>query len=98
MNPNESYQDRYNRAVEKVEEIRAFYNHAIIYVVINILLIAVNYYHNEWSFIWFIFPLLGWGIGLAAHGFGTFGGNPLTNEKWKERKIKEILEKEENNI
>ena len=36
MNSNESYQDRYNRAVEKVEEIRAFYNHAIIYVVINI--------------------------------------------------------------
>ena len=40
--------------------------HATVYVAVNVLLLAI------WAFgsrdePWFLFPLLGWGIGLAAH-------------------------------
>jgi len=35
--------------------------------------------------------MLGWGMGLIFHGFTVFG----YGKSWEERKIQEILEKEE---
>jgi hypothetical protein len=95
MNTTESYQERYQRAKERVEEIRAFYTHAFIYVLVNVGLAGLNYYQNEWRFMWFLFPLAGWGMGLVGHAIGTFGYNPFTGKDWEERKIKELMEKEQ---
>lgn len=45
--------------------------HATVYVAVNLLLIAI--WASTWllndatGYPWFIYPLLGWGIGLAAH-------------------------------
>src|SRR5205823_6258762 len=40
--------------------------HAVVYVTVNILLITVN--AMTWDGTpWFVYPFLGWGIGLAAH-------------------------------
>lgn len=94
MNPEESYQDRYKRAKARVEEIRAFYNHLMIFIIVNIGLAYLNYYQNEWDFAWFLFPLGGWGIGLLGHALGTFSANPFTGKNWEERKIQELMEKE----
>ncbi|MDW8076323.1 MAG: 2TM domain-containing protein [Nitrososphaerota archaeon] len=38
----------------------------VIYVIINALLIFINLYTSP-HVIWFIWPLLGWGIGLILH-------------------------------
>lgn len=52
-----------------------FYIHLVIYIAVNAFLIA------QWwviagpgSFPWFVFPLFGWGIGIAAHAVDTFRG------------------------
>jgi len=37
---------------------------------------------------------MGWGIGLIAHGLKAFEFSPFFNKEWEERKIQEILEKE----
>lgn len=51
----------------RAEEGRtSFLWHAAIYVVVNIGLIIINLVFAS-EFLWFIFPLLGWGIGLTAH-------------------------------
>ncbi len=97
MNAQESYQEKYKRAKDRVEEIRAFYTHAFIYVIVNIGIASLNYWQNEWEFPWFLFTLGGWGIGLAVHGFVTFGSNPFTGKKWEERKIQELMKKEQFN-
>ena len=52
------------------------------------VLIIVNL--NTSDFQWFWFPMLGWGLGLTFHAFETFG----YGKSWEERKIQEILEKE----
>ena len=40
--------------------------HATVYVTVNVLLVVV--WALTWTkFPWFVFPILGWGIGLAAH-------------------------------
>ncbi|MBI5311325.1 MAG: 2TM domain-containing protein [Actinobacteria bacterium] len=50
---------------------KAFRIHATVYFMVNLLLVAiwltVWQFNDGTSYPWFIWPLLGWGIGLAAH-------------------------------
>ncbi len=39
--------------------------HASVYTIVNSFLILVALYHGK---AWAVFPLLGWGLGLAIHG------------------------------
>ena len=48
-----------------------WYLHLAIYVVVNLGLFALSEHgfgHRRWS----VFPLLGWGLGLALHGISVF--------------------------
>lgn len=48
----------------------SFYAHAAGYLVVNLLLVAIDGFTGPgW---WFYWALFGWGIGLGAHGFGVF--------------------------
>ncbi|MBR9756512.1 MAG: Pr2TM family membrane protein [Algicola sp.] len=82
-------QDAYYRAKKHVEEIKGFYSNVISYCIVIPFLIFINY-KTYWEFHWFWFPALGWGIGLVFHAFGVFG----YGKTWEERKIQEILKKE----
>ena len=86
-----SEQDAYYKAKKRVEEIKGFYGNLTSYCVIIPFLIFINYY-TSWKFQWFWFPMLGWGMGLIFHAFGVFG----YGKSWEEKKIKEILDKEQN--
>ena len=79
----------YRRAKEKVETIKSFYMNLIAYCIVISILAWVNL--NTTSFLWFIFPALGWGIGLLGHGFRAYGYNPIFGKNWEERKIKEFM-------
>ena len=46
-----------------------WYFHASIYIVVNLMLAAIAASNGR---AWAIFPALGWGIGLAAHGIVVF--------------------------
>jgi hypothetical protein len=94
METEETYQERFTRAKARVEDIRDFYSHLLIYIVVNIGIALLNYYQNEWETAWFLFTLGGWGIGLVSHALGTFGANPFTGKDWEERKIQELMKKE----
>ena len=48
-----------------------FYIHALVYLVVNAGLVAINLATSP-QVLWFIWPLFGWWIGLAAHGLGVF--------------------------
>lgn len=97
MSTNETYQQRYTRAKARVDELRNFYSHLFVYIIVISGIAAFNYYHNEWRYAWFLFAAGGWGIGIIAHGLATFGVNPFTGKQWEERKIQEIMGKEKNN-
>ncbi len=92
MNTNE--QIRLARAKERVEELKKFYNNLISYVVVIIGLAALNYHQNHWAYAWFLWPALGWGIGVIFHGIKAFNANPIFNKDWEERKIREFMEQE----
>jgi hypothetical protein len=65
-------QEIYRRAKRRVGQIKGFYVHATVYVLVNALLIIINLLTSP-DRLWFFYPLLGWGIGLAAHGLSVFG-------------------------
>ena len=84
-------QEAYHKAKKRVEEIKGFYSNVLSYVIVIPFLVFINY-KTYWHFQWFWFPMLGWGIGLIFHAFGVFG----YGKTWEERKIKEIMRREEN--
>lgn len=91
MENNEINQENaYFKAKQRVKEIKEFYGNLISYCVVIPFLIFINYY-TSWEFQWFWFPLFGWGIGLTIHGFSVFG----YGSEWEERKIKELMEKDQ---
>ena len=63
-------------AIERLARRRAgaklgWYIHAAVFTVVNLTIFAVSHYafgDRAWS----IFPLLGWGLGLALHGISVF--------------------------
>ena len=83
---------RYERARKRAEDLRGFYTHLCVYVIGNIGLFAVNMLTNPDS-LWFFWPLLGWGIGLAIHADVIAAGDRFLSDAWQERKTRELMEK-----
>ncbi|KFF16911.1 2TM domain-containing protein [Flavobacterium hydatis] len=81
----------YYRAKKRVEELKGFYGNLISYCCVIPLLIFINLKFSP-GFQWFWFSALGWGFGLLMHAFKVFG----YSSNWEERKIQEILRKQEN--
>lgn len=79
----------YERAQKRVKEIRSFYGNLTSYCIVIPALIIINLVTSP-NDLWFYFPMLGWGIGVAAHGIGVFG----IGKKWEEKKIRQLLEKQ----
>ena len=50
---------------------RSFLVHLFVYVAVNALLIVVNLLYSPGHY-WFLFPLIGWGLLLAAHAYVAF--------------------------
>jgi len=92
METSAEYNDEnkaYFRAKKRVEELKGFYANVISYCCVVPFLVFINLKFSP-GFQWFWFSALGWGFGVAMHAFKVFG----YSSDWEERKIREILEKE----
>jgi hypothetical protein len=89
--------ERYERARRRVQALRGFYIHLLVYVLVNAGLVLINLVASPGSW-WFYWPMVGWGIGLLAHAavvFGFFGAGGWLGQEWEEREIRRILDKEQ---
>lgn len=88
----------YEIAQKRFNEIKGFYIHLTVYILVNIFILfkRINFFEFDGidvqlsDFNLFFF----WGIGLAAHWASVFGSNLFFGKNWEEKKIKEILENE----
>lgn len=81
------------RARRRLGAEKSFYVHLATYViVISALFINVLTGHGKW---WFVWPAIGWGIGLTIHALSTFGLIGLLGRDWEERRLKELMEEEQ---
>jgi hypothetical protein len=56
-------------ALRRAKAKLGWFSHAAIYAVVNLGLIALSTAHGH---SWAIYPLLGWGVGLLAHGISVW--------------------------
>ena len=99
MTPQE--QLKYENALKKVKKIRRFYKHLLVYVVINVMIIIVNFQNLEQGESYFqlknFLTAFIWGIFIVVQGLSVFGSEIFFGINWEERKINELMEKEKNN-
>ncbi|MGO4821346.1 MULTISPECIES: 2TM domain-containing protein [unclassified Flavobacterium] len=86
-------EDRYFKAKKRVEELKGFYGNLGAYIVVNLVLLAINLSTSP-GYLWFFWPLFGWGIGVFFHAMKVFNFMPFLGKDWEEQKIKEFMEKE----
>lgn len=75
-----------------------WYTHAVIYAAVNLLLFLMSS-HGFGSRPWSIYPVLGWGLGLALHGVSVFvlGSGSALRERLVEQereRLRRQLERE----
>jgi len=66
-----SDQELYERARKRAKKKLDFYNHVIVYVVVIAFLFAINLITSS-GYLWAVWPMLGWGIGLILHGVTVY--------------------------
>ena len=74
----------------------SFRIHAMVYVAVNLLLVVIWWLgsgrgpptlaDDSAAYFWPIWSMLGWGIGLAFHGFGAYG----SFNKWQRREEEKL--------
>ena len=76
--------DKRNQAKAKVE----FRIHLVTYIAVNGLLVLIDLLSSP-GHLWFMWPLLGWGIGLAVHAFTVYfsSGEPSLKERMIEKEM-----------
>ena len=89
--------EKYLRAKERITEVKEFYAKLLRSTLLIVFLAALNYYTNEWRYMWFLWAAFGIGIGLVTKGVKVFGVNPFLSKNWEERKIKEFMEEDARN-
>ena len=89
--------DKLERAKKKVKQVKGFYTHLTIYILVNTFIVGNTIYFSGWdaffNFATYVSPFF-WGIGLVAHFSKTFGYDPIFGKDWEQRKIKKIMEEE----
>lgn len=105
MERNFTQEQSYIRAKKRVKDIKGFYVHLSVYIVVNIFISGIIIYgllssgdtfsetisnFGVYS-TWFF-----WGIGMFFHWLGVFGFKSIGFGKdWEERKIKEMMDKDD---
>jgi transcriptional regulator with XRE-family HTH domain len=78
------------QALYHVKKLRGFYGHAIRYALIISLLAVINLVTYP-KYLWFLWTMGGWGIGLLAHGLSTFGFISWFGPEWEKRQVEKRL-------
>jgi 2TM domain len=78
----QSEEELRERAVERLKKKRDFRGHVFIYVAVNAFLVVIWAVTSGGdNFFWPIFPILGWGIGVAANAWDVYGRKPISEDE-----------------
>lgn len=98
--PTTPEEAKYQSALQRVKKIKGFYTHAMVFVVINTMIVILNIQNLDKGENYFqiknFMTLFFWGIGLFVHGLSVFLPQMFFGQNWEERKIQELMEKDKN--
>jgi hypothetical protein len=73
-------QELREQAVSQLRKKRDFRAHVFIYVAVNAMLVVIWAVTGS-GFFWPIFPILGWGVGVAANVWDVYGRKPISEDE-----------------
>ena len=79
-------EQKFIKARKRVEEIKGFYTHIVVTILIIPFLVFINLKFVP-QFHWFWFPIFGWGLGLTIQAFRVFVDDGGFGRSWEKRKI-----------
>ena len=94
--------EKYKKVKKRIHDIKKFYKHFSVYLVINLFFIGRRIYKdidygssvteafmdlNNYNFFFW------WGVGLIIHGVLVFGAPKIFSKNWEQRKIEEMMNK-----
>ena len=97
-------EQQYLKAKKRVKDIKGFYSHLSVYVIVNIFISGIIVYgltRDEYNFNGAIVHFgvystwVFWGIGLFFHWLGVFGFKNILGKSWEEKKIKELMDEDQ---
>lgn len=68
------------RAIKRLKKRSDFHGHLLIYVLFNSMLVGIWAITGH-GFFWPIFPLMGWGIGVAANAWDVYRDDEVTEQR-----------------
>lgn len=77
-------------ALMKVRKIKRFYLHLLQFIVVISALAIFNLVKSPQN-LWFIWPALGWGIGLLLHAARIFEWIPFFGGDWEKRQVEKRM-------
>ncbi|MBB4742827.1 hypothetical protein BJY16_006286 [Actinoplanes octamycinicus] len=71
-------------ATDRLRKRRELQAHVLAYVLVNLFLITMWWLTTPGGFFWPMFPLFGWGIGVAFHVWDVFVGSEPSEDAIRE--------------
>jgi len=96
MHEQKDLSEEEREAVRYVRKLKLFYRHLMLYAVVIFGLFIINLFTGIGT-PWFIWPMLGWGVGVAAHGLSVFEVVSLFGPDWEQREIEKRLQRTRRN-
>ncbi|MET4559488.1 2TM domain-containing protein [Lysinibacillus parviboronicapiens] len=84
--------EKYENSIKRVRALKNFYIHLFVYIIVNIGLIIINLFSSQ-DGIWFIYTLLGWGIGIVVHGITVFSRGRIFGDEWEKKQLEKYMNK-----
>lgn len=94
MTTNDEFEN-YKKAKKQVTEIKGFYSHLLTYVIVMIILVYINLKYSP-EYLWFLWTMLGWGIGLFFHAMKVFKFVPFLGKDWEQKKMQQFMDEQKN--
>lgn len=73
-------------AIRRIRAKRGFWIHLSVYLAVNALLVVI-WATTTAAYFWPVWPILGWGIGVVAHGVSVFVGSSKISEDRIDREL-----------
>ncbi|HEY4663999.1 MAG TPA: helix-turn-helix domain-containing protein [Comamonas sp.] len=77
-------------ALRQVRQLKRFCLHLLKYLIVITLLAAINLLVTP-HILWFYWPALGWGIGIACHAAATLQWMPFFDAAWEKKQLEKRL-------
>ncbi len=79
-------EEQRQRAIRRIQAKRGFRVHFAVYLAVNALLVLI-WAATGAGYFWPVWPILGWGIGVAAHAAGVYFGPSEISEADIDREL-----------